>query len=68
MPENTVLNNSPLSRGEAIWVSRWMMEVKNIKLDGGFYAVLRLTPSQIAKQYKLNVLEILQTARRVQQA
>lgn len=64
---NAVIDNSPLSRGEALWVSRWMMEQKGIKLNGGFYSVLRLTPSQIAEDYKLNVLEILTIARRVQE-
>lgn len=67
MPDSTVLDDSPLSRGEALWVSRWMMEEKKFKLNGGFYSVLRLRPSAIAKEYNLNVMDILKIARRVKE-
>jgi len=57
--------NETLKRGEAMWVVDWLVDVMHVPPPkGGFYAVLRKTPAEVAKEYKVDVAELLQVARR----
>lgn len=58
-------NNKPLRRGEAMWVVDWLVDkMKKAPPKGGFYAVLRKTPTEVAKEYSVPVLGVLVAARR----
>ena len=57
--------NETLKRGEAMWVVDWLVDVMHVPPPkGGFYAVLRKTPTQVAKEYNVPVSGILKAARR----
>ena len=59
-------NNKPLRRGEAMWVVDWLVDIMHkAPPKGGFYSVLRKTPTEVAKEYNVPVTELLKVARRV---
>jgi len=70
MTKNTPIveiDNAPLRRGEAMWVVDWLVKDKKKPAPKrGFYAALRLTPEQVAEQWKVGVKEVLIACRRIQ--
>jgi len=65
MPRNNRKPEDTLSRGEAIWVYDWLVDVKHIPPPKrGFYAIFKRTPSEISQEYNVPILDILQAARR----
>lgn len=57
------LKDKPLTRPEASRISRWLLQQKGIQVPGGWTGIHKLTPAQIARQYKVKVDEIIEEAR-----
>lgn len=54
-----------LSRGEAMWVVEWLVnKMKKPAPRGGFYAVLRKTPAEVAKEYNVPIEGVMTATRR----
>lgn len=65
MPRRNKKPEDTLSRGEAIWVYDWLVDVKHVPPPKrGFYAIFRRTPLEISKQYNFPISDILCAARR----
>jgi hypothetical protein len=65
MPRRNKKPEDTLSRGEAIWVYDWLVDVKHIPPPKrGFYAFLRKTPVAVSKEYGVAVSDVLEAARR----
>ena len=65
MPKNSQETENPLSRGEAISVVDWLVNTKKFPPPRrGFYSILRLTPSDVAKKFSVSVEEVISAARR----
>lgn len=57
------LKDQPLGRSEAQRIVRWLREEKGRVVIGGWVAVHKLTPAQIAKEYTVDVNQIIDKAR-----
>lgn len=52
-----------LGRSEAIWVSKWLESIGK-KLRSGYLDCFRLTPAEIAAEFKVNENDVIKAARR----
>ena len=65
MPKKEKTPETPLSRGEALWVVDWMESEMGVPaIKRGFYAILRLTPSEVSKKYNVPLAGVLKACRR----
>lgn len=55
--------NSPLTEKESKWVADWL-STKGHSLPRGWIAVNRLRPSEVARRYKVTLLEVVKASRR----
>jgi len=53
-----------LGRTEAGWVADWLEQVKGKYVKGGWTAVYRLTPVDVARDYGVELKEVIRIARR----
>ena len=53
-----------LGRTEAGWVADWLELEKGKYVKGGWTAVFRLTPIDIAREYQVEVSEVVRVSRR----
>lgn len=59
MPDKT----SRLGRSEAIWVADWLQTLGK-KLRSGYLDCFRLTPAEIAAEFKVKENDVIKAARR----
>ena len=53
-----------LGRTEAGWVADWLEQVKGKYVKGGWTAVYRLTPADVARDYDVALKDVIRIARR----
>lgn len=65
MPRPAKTETDDISRGEAIILLEWLVgTLKHPQPKGGFYHLLHRSPTDVAKEYKVTVTELLKAARR----
>lgn len=57
------LNTHPLSRTEASLVARWLQDEKSKEVKGGWTAIWKTTPAQVANQYGVKPGDVITAAR-----
>lgn len=56
--------SQPLTRTEATMVVRWLRDEKEKSVDGGWTAVYKKTPDQVATAFGVKSVEVISAARR----
>lgn len=57
------LKTHPLNRIEASLVARWLQEEKDKDVKGGWTAIWKTTPEQVANQYGVKPGEVITAAK-----
>ena len=63
MNDEKVNPHTPFGRTESTWVSDWLKQIKDKKVQGGWLGVYQMTAADVARKFHVPLDEVLSAAR-----